>query len=147
MTFFGGWAGAEMRVFALSQLDNLYGPTNQPTDRPTEGQSLLLSRLSATKKRLNHFSLSFKVLSFSYFDIEPTSSLYYPVSTLAPLVGWSVGHCLVFTFFRRLPLQAVFTSNCSIPAPAHPHSTIWHCSTPHPFFSLRLNGRMKACLC
>ena len=32
-----GWAGAEMRVFALSKLDDLYGPT----DRPTDGQSLL----------------------------------------------------------------------------------------------------------
>ena len=32
-----GWAGAEMRFFALSQLDDLYGPTEGPTD----GQSLL----------------------------------------------------------------------------------------------------------
>ena len=30
-----GWAGAEMRVFALSQLDH-HGPTNQPTDQPTD---------------------------------------------------------------------------------------------------------------
>ena len=28
-----GQAGAEIRVFALSQLDDLYGPTDQPTDR------------------------------------------------------------------------------------------------------------------
>ena len=35
-----GWAGAEMRVFALSQLDH-HGPTNQPTNQPTDGQSLL----------------------------------------------------------------------------------------------------------
>ena len=32
-----GWAGAEMRVFELSQLDHPYGPT----DRRTDGQSLL----------------------------------------------------------------------------------------------------------
>ena len=32
-----GWAGAEMRVFALSQLDDL----NEPTGRPTDGQGLL----------------------------------------------------------------------------------------------------------
>ena len=38
-----GWAGAEMRVFALTQLDHLYGVwTDQlPADGPTDGQSLL----------------------------------------------------------------------------------------------------------
>ena len=35
-----GWAGAEMSVFALSQLDH-HGPTNQPTDGRTDGQRLL----------------------------------------------------------------------------------------------------------
>ena len=38
-----GWAGAEMRVFALSQLDH-HGPTDRPTKQPTDGQSLLQSR-------------------------------------------------------------------------------------------------------
>ena len=32
-----GWAGAKMRVFALSQLDHPYGPTeNRPTDGRTK---------------------------------------------------------------------------------------------------------------
>ena len=33
-----GWAGAEMRVFDLSQLDH-HGPTNQPTDGQTDGRT------------------------------------------------------------------------------------------------------------
>ena len=48
-----GWAGAEMRIFALSNLIITNGPTDQwtngptdrrtngPTDRRTDGQSLL----------------------------------------------------------------------------------------------------------
>ena len=37
-----GWAGAEMRVLALSQLDYPYGPTDGPTDRRTDGRTKLL---------------------------------------------------------------------------------------------------------
>ena len=36
-----GWAGAEMRVFTLSNSITTDQPTNQPTDRRTDGQSLL----------------------------------------------------------------------------------------------------------
>ena len=32
------WAGAEMRVFALSQLDH-HGPTDRPTNQPTDGRT------------------------------------------------------------------------------------------------------------
>ena len=39
-----GWAGAEMRVFPLFNSD-------QRTDRQTDGQSLLKSCVSATKKK------------------------------------------------------------------------------------------------
>ena len=34
-----GWAGAEMCVFAVSQLHHPYGSTNRPTDRPTDGRT------------------------------------------------------------------------------------------------------------
>ena len=30
-----GWAGAEMRIFALSQLDDIYRLTDRVTNRPT----------------------------------------------------------------------------------------------------------------
>ena len=33
-----GWAGAEMHVFALSQLDH-HVPTDQPTEQPTDGRT------------------------------------------------------------------------------------------------------------
>ena len=39
-----GWAGAEMRVFPLFQLER-DGPTNQPTDQPTDGQTKPLTEL------------------------------------------------------------------------------------------------------
>ena len=49
-----GWAGAEMRVFTLSNLIIMDGPMDQRTDGwtdgQTDGQSLLKSYLSATKK-------------------------------------------------------------------------------------------------
>ena len=39
-----GWAGAEMRVFALSQLDH-HGPTDLPTNRRTDGRTKPLIEL------------------------------------------------------------------------------------------------------
>ena len=44
-----GWAGAEMRVFPLFD----WSVTDRPTDRPMDGQSLLQSCVSATKKDSN----------------------------------------------------------------------------------------------
>ena len=36
-----GWAGAEMRVFPLFDSSVMDRPTDQPTNRRTDGQSLL----------------------------------------------------------------------------------------------------------